>query len=219
MTETVMGKYKEAPRTPGVYLMKDAKGKIIYVGKAKNLKKRLSSYFVKKLHHDPKTAALLETIKDFDVVMTSSAHEALILESNLIKEHNPKYNIVLKDGKNYPLLRIDMHEKYPALQRVRKIKNDKALYFGPYSSSLSVNRTLKQIRKIFKLRKCKNTQFKNRSRPCLNFQIKACLGLCCNDVDSEEYKKTVQDAILFLRGKSRQVLKKLNAQMMVCSEN
>ena len=213
MTSLILEKYGQTPHQPGVYRMLDGKGKTIYVGKAKDLKKRLSSYFVKKNNHDAKTLALLEMIKDFEIIITSSGHEAFILESNLIKEYNPKYNVILKDGKNYPLLRIDMGETYPAIQRVRKIKNDKAHYFGPYSSSHSVNKTLKQIQKIFKLRRCKNTQFKNRSRPCLNFQIKACLGLCCNDVSIVEYKKRVQDAILFLKGRSRRVVKKLKAQM------
>ena len=214
MTSPILEKYWQTPHSPGVYRMLDTKGKTIYVGKAKDLKKRLSSYFIKKNNHDAKTAALLEMIKDFEIIITSSGHEAFILESNLIKEYNPKYNVILKDGKNYPLLRIDMNETYPAIQRVRKIKNDKARYFGPYSSSHSVNKTLKQIQKIFKLRRCKNTQFKNRSRPCLNFQIKACLGLCCNDVSVVEYKKQVKDAILFLKGRSHRVVKKLKGQMM-----
>jgi len=214
ISDKITQKYQQAPHSPGVYLMKDAKGKTIYVGKAKDLKKRLSSYFVKKTNHDIKTAALLEMIHDFDMVITSSDHEAFILESNLIKEYSPKYNIILKDGKNYPVLRINMHEDYPAILKVRKIKDDNALYFGPYSSGSSVNRTLKQIQKIFKLRKCKNTQFKNRSRPCLNYQIKACLGLCCNAVSSEDYKLQVKDAILFLKGRSKEVVKKLKTQMM-----
>jgi excinuclease ABC subunit C len=213
--QTLQEKYSQSPHSPGVYLMKDARGKIIYVGKAKDLKKRLASYFISKQQPDTKTAALIEMITSFDLVITASDHEAFILEANLIKEHNPKYNVILKDGKNYPLLRIDMNEPYPAIQRVRNIKNDHALYFGPYSSSLSVKRTLKQIQKIFKLRKCQNTQFKNRSRPCLNYQIKACLGPCCNEVDPSEYKKQVRDAILFLRGKSRQVVKRLSAEMKV----
>ncbi len=198
--------------------MKDAVGKTIYVGKAMDLKKRLSSYFAKKDHHDGKTLALLEMIRDFEVVITSSGHEAFILESNLIKEYNPKYNVILKDGKNYPLLRIDMKEDFPAIMRVRTIKKDNAQYFGPYSSSLSVNRTLTQIQRLFRLRKCKNTQFKNRSRPCLNYQIKACLGLCCNKVSSEEYKKQVQDAILFLKGRSKEVVDKLRARMSAHAE-
>jgi excinuclease ABC subunit C len=213
VTDQLIEKQRQIPHNPGVYLMKNAKGKIIYVGKAKDLKKRLSSYFVKKNNHDVKTAALIQTIKDFQIIITSSDHEAFILESNLIKEHNPKYNVILKDGKNYPLLRIDMHIDYPAIQKVRKINSDKALYFGPYSSARSVNRTLKQIQKIFKLRQCKDTQFKNRSRPCLNFQIKACLGICCIDIPSEEYKKRVGDAVLFLKGKSGRVIKKLEIDM------
>ena len=213
MTGSILEKYRQTPHSPGVYLMKDAKGRTIYVGKAKDLKKRLSSYFIKK-NHDAKTTALLEMIKDFEIILTSSSHEAFILESNLIKEYAPKYNVILKDGKNYPLLRIDMNETYPAIQRVRKIKNDKAQYFGPYSSSHSVNKTLKQIQKVFKLRRCKHTQFKNRSRPCLNFQIKACLGPCCNNVSPLEYKKQVRDAILFLKGRSKQVVKNLKTRMM-----
>lgn len=213
MNQTLQEKYNQSPHSPGVYLMKDARGKIIYVGKAKDLKKRLASYFISKQIPGTKTAVLIEMINDFDLVITASGHEAFILEANLIKEHNPKYNVLLKDGKNYPLLRIDMNEPYPAIQRVRNIKNDHALYFGPYSSSVSVNRTLKQIQRIFKLRKCQNTQFQNRSRPCLNYQIKVCLGLCCNEVSPWEYKKQVKDAILFLRGKSRQVVNRLKNEM------
>jgi excinuclease ABC subunit C len=206
-------KYRQAPHVPGVYLMKDAKAKIIYVGKANDLKKRLSSYFIKKSQPDAKTAALLAMVRDFDLILTSSGHEAFILESTLIKEHSPKYNVTLKDGKNYPLLRIDMNEDYPAIIRVRKIARDNALYFGPYSSSSSVNRTLNRIQHVFRLRKCRNTQFRNRSRPCLNYQIKTCLGLCCNEVSPVEYKKQVQAAILFLKGRSKEVVADLNKQM------
>ncbi|HKL00673.1 MAG TPA: excinuclease ABC subunit UvrC [Desulfotignum sp.] len=206
-------KYLQAPHAPGVYLMKDARAKTIYVGKAKDLKKRLGSYFVRKDHVDGKTAALLSMVKDFDLIITASDHEAFILESNLIKEYRPRYNVILKDGKNYPLLRIDMNEPFPAIQRVRRIKNDHALYFGPYSSSQSVNQTLRQIQKIFRLRKCRTTQFKNRSRPCLNYQINACMGACCLQVDEAAYRQQVKDAVLFLKGRSNQVIRKLTAQM------
>jgi len=211
--DLIREKYDQAPHLPGVYLMKSKQGKILYVGKAKDLKKRLASYFIKKEQAEAKTAALLELVADFDLVITQSDHEAFILESNLIKEHSPKYNVLLKDGKNYPLLRIDMNEPYPAIRLVRRIQKDKALYFGPYSSSRSVNETLKQIQKIFKLRKCKNSQFKNRSRPCLNYQIKACLGLCCMEVDPELYKARVRDAVLFLRGRSKDVVNRLKQEM------
>lgn len=216
--DKIIEKYNQVSHDPGVYLMKDKKGTTIYVGKAKDLKKRLSSYFVKKKNHDVKTAALLAMIQDFEIVITSSDHEAFILESNLIKEYSPKYNVILKDGKNYPLLRINMNEEYPGIEKVRQIKDDKAQYFGPYSSGSSINRTVKQIQKIFKLRQCKKTQFKNRSRPCLNYQIKACLGLCCKEVSSTEYKKQVKDAILFLRGRSREVVKRLKQKMMKLSD-
>nr|WP_319494583.1 excinuclease ABC subunit UvrC [uncultured Desulfobacter sp.] len=211
--EKIKEKYDQAPHAPGVYLMRDKKGKILYVGKAKDLKKRLASYFVRKDQPEPKTAALLALVADFELVVTQSDQEAFILESNLIKKNSPKYNVLLKDGKNYPLLRIDMNEPYPAIQRVRRIEKDKALYLGPYSSSKSVNQTLKQIQRIFKLRKCRDAQFKNRSRPCLNYQIKACLGLCCNEVDPEEYQARVKDAVLFLRGRTREVIKKLRLEM------
>ncbi len=212
--DQVLEKYAHAPTTPGVYLMKNHAGKIIYVGKAKNLKKRLSSYFVRQNNHDPKTLALIDMIKDFDLVITKSDHEAFILESNLIKQYRPKYNIILKDGKNYPLLRIDMAKEYPAIEQVRRIKkNDTALYFGPYSSSRSMRRTLGQIQKIFRLRKCRDSQFSNRSRPCLNFQIKTCSGPCCQIIGMEAYRESVKDAILFLRGRSGQVIKKLKTQM------
>ena len=173
---TLREKYDQAPHSPGVYLMKDKKGKILYVGKAKDLKKRLASYFVKKEQPDPKTAALLELVADFDLIITQSDQEAFILESNLIKAHAPKYNVILKDGKNYPLLRIDMNETYPSIQRVRKIQHDRALYFGPYSSSSSVNQTLKQIQKIFRLRKCRNTQFRNGPGPVSTFRSRPVWG-------------------------------------------
>ncbi len=213
ISEKIKEKYDHAPHAPGVYLMRDKKDNILYVGKARDLKKRLASYFVRKDQPEPKTAALLALVADFDLVITQSDQEAFILEANLIKENSPKYNVILKDGKNYPLLRIDMNEPYPSIQRVRRIEKDNALYFGPYASSKSVSQTLKQIQRIFKLRQCRNTQFKNRSRPCLNYQIKACLGLCCNEVDPKEYQARVKDAVLFLRGRTREVINKLKLEM------
>ncbi len=205
-------KYKEAPNDPGVYLMKDNTGKIIYVGKALNIKQRLASYFVNQ-RHDLKTGILIKKIIDFETIVTRSDHEAYILESNLIKEYQPRYNVLLKDGKNYPYLKIDRNEKYPPINVVRKIKKDKAFYFGPYSSANSVRQTLKQIHKIFKLRKCKKNQFNNRSRPCLNYQIKACLGPCCNNVPKDEYDNIIKDTSLFLKGKGKDVITRLKQVM------
>lgn len=193
--------------------MKDQNGKIIYVGKALNLKKRLASYFAGKSRHDMKTGVLIKKIADFETIITSNEHEALILESNLIKKHKPRYNIILKDDKNYPCLRIDITKPYPVLEVVRKIKNDAALYFGPYSSVYSVRSTLRKVNRIFRLRKCRENQFKNRSRPCLNFQIKACLGPCCNNVCEKEYNKVVKDVVLFLKGKAPKLVRKLKQEM------
>ncbi|MCK5542913.1 MAG: excinuclease ABC subunit UvrC [Desulfobacterales bacterium] len=212
MKNNLSEKYKEAPNDPGVYLMKDNTGKIIYVGKALNIKQRLASYFVNQ-RHDLKTGILIKKIIDFETIVTRSDHEAYILESNLIKEYQPRYNVLLKDGKNYPYLKIDRNEKYPPINVVRKIKKDKAFYFGPYSSANSVRQTLKQIHKIFKLRKCKKNQFNNRSRPCLNYQIKACLGPCCNNVPKDEYDNIIKDTSLFLKGKGKDVITRLKQVM------
>ena len=150
---------------PGVYIMKDTQRRIIYVGKARNLKKRLQSYFQKGRPHDPKTMMLLSKIVSFEVIITHTEKEALILESNLIKRHRPRYNVVLKDDKRYPALRLDLSEPYPDLVIVRKIQNDGALYFGPYASAGAVRQTLKFIQKTFKLRKCRNKTFSNHRRP------------------------------------------------------
>ena len=207
-------KYNNTPGAPGVYLMKDGKGRVIYVGKAGNLKKRLAAYFVKITGHDPKTGILIKNIVDFDLIVTASSHEALILESTLIKKHKPKYNVILKDGKNYPCLRLSTTEKYPALQVVRKIKNDQATYFGPYSSVHSIRQTLKQVNRIFKLRRCKKTQFNNRSRPCLQYQMKTCLGPCCMDVPVEMYREIVNDVKLFLKGRAPELIQRLKKEMV-----
>ncbi|OQY01680.1 MAG: excinuclease ABC subunit C [Desulfobacteraceae bacterium 4572_130] len=213
MNKIILEKYKNTPVNPGVYLMKNKHNSVIYVGKALNLKKRLGSYFTKKSSHDLKTNILIEKISDFNIIVTSTEHEALILESNLIKKHKPKYNIILKDNKNYPCLKIDITQKYPFLEIVRKIKNDKALYFGPYSSVHSVRTSLKTVDKIFKLRKCKKNQFSHRSRPCLNFQIKSCLGPCCNNILPQKYNKIIKNVVLFLKGKAPELIRNLKQNM------
>ena len=143
---------------PGVYIMRDPQGKVLYVGKARNLKKRLQSYFQRHRPHDPKTRLLLSKVSDFETIITHTENEALILESNLIKRHRPRYNVVLKDDKRYPSLRLDITEKYPNLSIVRKTKDDGALYFGPYGSAGAVRQALKFINKTFKLCKCRCEQ-------------------------------------------------------------
>ncbi|MGD9083019.1 MAG: GIY-YIG nuclease family protein, partial [Desulfobacterales bacterium] len=176
---------------PGVYVMKDAEDRVIYVGKARNLKKRLASYFTRArtgpLHPDIKTGILVKKISNFETIITDTEKEALILESNLIKRYRPRYNVILKDDKRYPSLRLNLTNPYPNLTVVRKIKKDGDLYFGPFSSSAAVRETLKIIHKTFKLRKCKTKDFKNRSRPCINYQMGACLAPCCLDVDKDRY--------------------------------
>lgn len=214
MNPELQEKYRTTPSDAGVYLMKDKKGRIIYVGKAGNLKKRLAAYFVKTTGHDPKTGILIKHIVDFEVIVTAGDHEALILEATLIKRHKPRYNVLLKDGKNYPCLRLDTTRDYPALEVVRKIKDDGAAYFGPYSSAHAVRHTLKQVHRIFKLRKCRNSQFNNRSRPCLQYQIKACLGPCCLEVPVEVYGEIVNDVKLFLKGRAPELIRKLKDKML-----
>jgi len=203
---------------PGVYLMKDADVKVIYVGKARNLRKRLTSYFARSgnstLHMDMKTEILVRRITDFDTIITGSEKEALILESNLIKRYRPRYNVILKDDKRYPSLRLDIDNPYPNLSVVRKIEKNGALYFGPFSSSGAVQQTLKIIHKTFNLRKCKNKDFRRRSRPCLNHQIASCLAPCCLDVDKKTYDDIVKEVILFLRGRTPDLIQKIKHEMM-----
>lgn len=203
---------------PGVYLMKDAKDRIIYVGKAKNLKKRLSSYFNRPDQHDMKTGVLVKRIATFDTIITSSEQEALILEATLIKRHKPRYNVILKDDKRYPSLRINVREPYPYISVVRKIAKDGSLYFGPFASGKAVHQTLKIIRKTFKLRKCKTKDFMKRSRPCLNYQIGACLGPCCLDVDLEAYREMVKEVSLFLKGSAPELIRKIKKEMLAAAE-
>ncbi|MCD6185279.1 MAG: excinuclease ABC subunit UvrC [Deltaproteobacteria bacterium] len=219
MSKNLHDKLLMVSSEPGVYLMKDAAGKIIYVGKATNLKKRLSSYFSKPVHTDMKTGVLVKKIAEFETIITASEKEALILESNLIKKYKPKYNVILKDGKRYPSLRIDIKSDYPNLAIVRKIAKDGAKYFGPFSSALAVHQTLRIINKTFKLRKCKGGALKNRSRPCLNYQIGACLAPCCLDVARSEYDDIVNEVMMFLKGRTTELVQDIKSRMKVASEH
>jgi excinuclease ABC subunit C len=206
-------KVRQAETAPGVYLMKDTAGRILYVGKAKNLKRRLASYFLKTGASDIKTRTLLRRVIDFDTIVTGSEKEALLLESNLIKRHRPRYNVILKDDKRYPVLRIDLNHPYPNLSIVRKIGKDGAAYFGPFASALAVRETLKFINKHFRLRKCKNREFSQRTRPCLHYQMDACYGPCCLDVDPSFYRKIVDEVILFLKGRTPELIRKIRHEM------
>jgi excinuclease ABC subunit C len=200
------------PQAPGVYLFKDPKGAILYVGKAKDLRKRVRTYFQGR-EQDIKTSLMLAKVAQIDHIATRTEKEALILEDTLIKEHHPRYNIQLRDDKRYPLLRLSIQERFPRLSVVRRTREDSALYFGPFPAATSMRETLRVIHKAFPLRRCSATQFALRSRPCLNFQMRRCLAPCCNDVSEEVYKQLVQEVRLFLEGKSDFLAEELRKRM------
>ena len=172
------------PRSPGVYLMKDQAQKIIYVGKANDLKSRVSSYFTGK-DSRPMAPFLMARVHDIEFINTVTAKEALILENNIIKRHRPRYNVTLRDDKTYYHLSLDPTDKFPRLQLVRKRLNNVALYFGPYPSGLAAKETLRFVQQIFPLRSCRNRDFKLRPRPCLEYQIGRCLAPCSGRIDGE----------------------------------
>ena len=205
-------KVASLPLSPGVYLMKDAQGKVLYVGKAVLLKKRVQSYF-SAAPKAVKVVALVRRIHDLEVMVTASELDALILENTLIKKYRPTYNVDLKDDKNYPYVRLQTSQKYPRLEIVRNRRRDGALYFGPYPSVGALRETLVLLQSHFLLRRCSNRQFANRLRPCLNYQLKLCQGPCCREVDPEKYRHHVDQVIMFLRGKGQQVVDGLAAEM------
>lgn len=202
------------PGDPGIYIMRDASGDVLYVGKARNLKKRVGSYFKTAGPADPKTAVLVRKIARIETIVTASEKEALILESNLIKHHRPRYNVNLKDDKRYPCLRLDIQHPYPRLSIVRRFRKDGALYFGPYASAYAVRQTLKIINKTFMLRKCTEREFQTRARPCLHCQMQGCMAPCCRDVDRQAYEEMVQEVILFLKGRTPDLIRKIRREMV-----
>jgi excinuclease ABC subunit C len=208
-----------APEGPGIYIFKDGSGRPIYVGKAKNLKKRILSYFKASGDMPHKTEIMMSRAKFLEFILTTTDKEAFILESNLIKKHLPRYNIILRDDKQYPWLRLDPNEPYPSLCIVRKARKDGARYFGPFSSALSVRSTVKLIDRIFHLRKCRDRVLPKRSRPCLNYQLERCLGPCATEVPSEKYKEIVDQVTLFLEGRSQDLIRALRKSMEAASEN
>ena len=205
------------PDEPGIYLFKDHDDRVVYVGKAKNIKKRVLSYFRPPSDLTPKTNLMMKKAQEVDFIITATENEAFILESSLIKKHLPRYNIILRDDKQYPCLRLSIKETYPRLSIVRKIKKDGALYFGPFSSAHSVRNTLKLIDRIFRLRKCKGNQLPKRIRPCLNGQLGRCLGPCANDIPEAEYRAIVKHVKLFLKGRNPALLKQLREDMTSAS--
>ena len=205
------------PKLPGVYRMLNSKNEILYVGKAKNLTNRLKSYVSEK-NHIIRTERMLSQTKKLEITTTSNESEALLLEANLIKKYKPKYNILLRDDKSFPFIFIGNKDKWPQIKRHRGKKSKEGFYFGPFASAGSANWTIKMIQKIFHLRVCDDTVFKNRERPCILYQIKRCSGPCVGYIKNDEYKHTVEDAIEFVSGKSRKIQKNLSRQMEKASE-
>lgn len=211
MNETIRNKLALLPAQPGCYLMKDRQGTIIYVGKAKILKNRVRSYFSGS--HDAKTQRLVSEIEDFEYIVTSSNIEALILEINLIKKHDPKYNIMLKDDKTYPYIKLT-HERHPRLITTRKVKKDKGKYFGPYPNVQAVNETKKLLDRLYPLRKCTNMP----DRVCLYYHLDQCLAPCVNEVKEETYKEITDQITRFLNGGYTEIKKELEEKMHEAAE-
>ncbi len=206
-----------APRSPGVYIMRDGQEKVIYVGKANDLKSRISSYFTGK-DTRPMAPFLMARLKDIEFITTITEKEALILENNLIKKHRPRYNVVLRDDKTYYHLSLDPSEKFPRLQLVRKRTNNASLYFGPYPSGLAARETLRFVQQVFPLRTCRNRDFQLRTRPCLEFQIGRCLAPCKGLIDEAAYKKLADNTVSFLQGRKRELVSDLKKQMEEAAE-
>ena len=218
MNETLKTKIAMLPDSPGCYLMKH-QGEIIYVGKAVNLKNRVRSYFQTR-DHTPKVAAMVRLIDDFDILLCNTNLEALTLECNLIKRHMPHYNILLKDDKHYPYVRIDKRERFPRVTIARRMQKDGAQYFGPYIGATAVRDALEVLRKAFPIRTCnKNLPLSKPVRPCVNYEIGRCLAPCAGKCTEEEYQKMIDGVIAFLNGNSKAITDQLEKDMLEASRN
>lgn len=215
MNDIVAEKLKLLPEKPGVYLMKNKRGQIIYVGKAIKLKNRVRQYFQSSRNHSVKTMAMVSHIEDFETIITDNELEALILECNLIKKHHPKYNIMLRDDKTYPYLKITLNEQYPRLTTTRRVIKDGSKYFGPYTNITAMKETVKLLRRLFPLRTCKHLG----ERPCLEYHIKRCLAPCARLVKEDVYNEMVHSVCLFLEGKTEDIEKNLTAKMQNLAQN
>ena len=205
------------PKLPGVYRMLNSNNEVLYVGKAKNLPNRLKSYVSEK-SHIIRTERMLSQTKKLEITTTSNESEALLLEANLIKKFKPRFNILLRDDKSFPFIFIGNQDKWSQIKRHRGKKNREGFFFGPFASAGSANWTIKMIQKIFQLRVCDDTVFKNRQRPCILYQIKRCSAPCVGYVNDKDYKRSVEDAIEFVSGKSRKIQKNLSNDMEKASE-
>ena len=205
------------PHKPGVYLMLDKGGVVLYVGKAKDLTKRLASYKRTKSDQNNKTAIMLSRVTRIKTMLTNTEKEALILEASLIKKHKPRYNVILRDDKNYPFIKVTVHEKWPRMNMTRRRSDDGARYFGPYSSSAAMWSTMKYLGSLFPLRRCRTKNLANRKRPCLNYQMTRCLGPCVDAIDRKGYWENVHNILLVLGGKGRSLVRDLQSKMKKAS--
>ena len=213
LSDLINDRLASLPDKPGVYLMKDVEGTIIYVGKAIILKNRVRSYFQKTSGQLPKVKALVRHIHDLEWIITDSEMEALVLECNLIKRYRPYYNIRLKDDKSYPFIRITIHEKYPRVFLTRTVIHDGSRYFGPYANVTDIKQTLQLLEGMFPLRKCRDSSITGKKRVCLNYHIGKCLGPCQEMITSQEYRKMIDEVVLFLEGRGERLLALLKKEM------
>ena len=209
---------KKLPKTPGVYMHKDSLGEVIYVGKAINLRNRVSSYFRKTSQTDPKVRAMVSNIAEFEYISCATEMEALLLECNLIKKYMPRYNILLKDDKSYPFIEVTTNEEYPRVISTRRLRRDGNRYFGPYTDAGAVRRILGMIDEMYQFKKCRQQEFRKGVRPCLNYFIGKCPGVCTGEADKAEYREKTDEVIDILSGRDSAVTAKLKAEMEKASE-
>jgi excinuclease ABC subunit C len=217
-TPSLESKLAHLPDQPGVYLFKDKAGDVLYIGKAAVLADRVRSYFLKSADHSPKTSLLVSHIADIETMVTRSELEALILESNLVKRHKPRFNVVLRDDKQYPYLRLPIRERFPRLSIVRRVKKDGALYYGPYTPAGALRETLKVIKRVFPLATCTIDIDGKAERACIEFEIKRCMAPCTGNQSQEEYHQIVRQVRQFLEGHDRELLDDLRTRMETAAE-
>lgn len=216
--EAIRALIADFPVASGVYLMKSKLDKIIYVGKAKNIKSRVKSYFLESKDLSPKTKLLVTHIAKVEYIVTNTEVEAFLLEASLIKKHRPKYNIRLKDDKTYPYIRFSMKDEFPRIYLSRKVKKDGSLYFGPFTSGKAVWATIRFLNHTFQIRDCSDHFFRKRSRPCITYEIGRCTAPCVNFIDKDAYRESVKNAVMFVRGKNKKVIKTLKTRMQERSD-
>jgi excinuclease ABC subunit C len=217
--EELKEKVRDFPRLPGVYLMKNEAEKIIYVGKAKDIRSRVRSYLTDSKEHSPKTRLLVRNIRTIDTILTKTEVEAFLLEASLIKKHRPRYNIRLKDDKSYPYIRISMADPFPRLYLARKVKKDGSMYFGPYTNGTAVWGTIRFLNRTFQIRDCKDAFMATRKRPCMTHQIGRCKAPCVDLVSKDECGDDIKQAVTFLRGRDKQIVRDLTKKMKQASED